>query len=85
MATLPKLQAAGVGMDSMWGKMVLSVFVNEMDWNSQKKPSLKNKVTRLWLWKDVGLGVESQKILREGRNSLMQRIRATVGKCRLYL
>ena len=79
-ASLWKLDPAGVGLDSVWGKMILSEFVNNMEWNNDEKPNLRRKKTRLWLWKDVGLGVRSQKVLREGRNRQMQRVRTTVSE-----
>ena len=79
-ASLHKLDAAGVGLDSVWSKMILSKFVNNMEQNNDEKLNLRQKKTRLWLWKDVGLGVRSQKVLREGRNRQVQRVQTTVSQ-----
>ena len=81
MASLHKLNAAGVGLDSVWGKMIFSKFVKNMEWKEGKKLNLRWKKTKLWLWQDVGLGVRSQKVLREGKNRQMQRICTTVSEC----
>ena len=70
-----------MGLSSQWAKVVLTEFVKHMEWKSDEQtPDLKKKKTRLWLWKDVGLGAKLQKILRAGRNQLMQRLHATTGE-----
>ena len=60
--------------------MILKTFVKKAKWKANKKPKLINYDTRMWLYKTVGLGVELQKILRNARNSMMTRVKDTVGE-----
>ena len=63
--------------------MILTEFVKNMEWKDSKKPNFRQKKTRLWLWKDAGLGVRLQKVLTEGRNKQMQRVQTTVSKYKM--
>jgi len=74
------LESVGVGMSSKWGKLILEIFVKKAKWKANKKPKLINYDMRMWLWKTVGLGVELQKILRNACNSMMTRVKDTVGE-----
>ena len=69
-----------MGMNSTWGRLVLKTMVAVNDWRGGIKPNLSVFKQRLWLWKDMGVGVESQRILRSARNSMMYRVKITVGE-----
>ena len=85
LAVYNKLEAAGVGMNITWGKLIMNTMVSVNSWRCGKKPQLSNSRHRLWLWKYMRLGVKLQRILRAAKNSMMYQTKINIDETHCHV
>ena len=74
------LEGKGAGCNSNWAKQVIPMVVRKITWKNSNPPNITMLQDHIWIWRDLGLGVLSVQVLKEGRNRMMAWLRATVGE-----
>ena len=74
------LESKGAGCNSNWAKQVIPMVVGKITWKNNDWLDISLLQDRIWIWRNLGLGVLSVQMLKDGRNRMMARLRATVGE-----